>query len=319
MAGDVPNDQITTFLLGLRDKGETVDELVGCAEALRSHAVPFVVPPGDVAHAVDTCGTGGDDQGTINASTIAALIVAASGVPVVKHGNRSASSRCGSADLLEALGIGVAVEPPRMLECFKRTNVAFLFAPTYHPAMKHVAAARKALGVRTIFNLVGPLANPAGIQRQVVGVSETAHVALLAQALQRLGAEHVAVVHGDDGLDEVTITTTTTVAEVRRGQAQPQVSVFDTEQTFGIRRASLEQLRGGDAATNARLAKLLLGSGADAELRPMQEWLLVNAAWGNYVSGMYPDNLVQCYDVARLALESGSALKKLGEVQRCLA
>ena len=318
MTGEIADEEITAFLLGLREKGETVDEVVGCAEAMRSHALRFEVPASEAAHAVDTCGTGGDGQGTINVSTIAALIIAAAGVPVVKHGNRSVSSRCGSADVLEALGINMTAEPPRMLECFKRTNFAFLFAPTYHPAMRHVAAARKALGVRTIFNLLGPLTNPSGLTRQVVGVSAKPHVQLLAQAFARLGAEHVAVVHGDDGLDEVTITTTTTVAEVHRGDPQALHASFDAEQTFGIRRASLDQLRGGDAATNARLATSLLGSGADAELRPMQEWLLVNAAWGIYVSGMYTDSIAQCFDVARMALESGSAFQKLQDVQRCL-
>lgn len=318
MTGDVSEEEIRAFLTGLREKGETIEEVMGCAQAMREHAVPFPVPAKDLAHAVDTCGAGGDRQGTINVSTMGSFILAAAGVPVVKHGNRSVSSQCGSADVLEALKIDGSVPPERMLECFKRTNWSFLFAPLYHPAMKHVAPVRKALGVRTIFNLVGPLTNPAGVKRQVVGAPEKPLASLMAEAFQRLGVEHVAVVFGEDGMDEVTTTATTFVAEVRHGDAKVLHTEFDAEQALGLRRVRVEQLRGGDAATNARLARQLLASGADEALRPMQELVLVNAAWGLYVSGMYSESIAQCFDVARMSLESGSALKKLQEVQQCL-
>jgi len=318
MTGEASAEDVRAWLLGLRDKGETVEELVGCARAMREHAVPFPISAGDLTHAVDTCGAGGDRQGTINISTIGSFIIASAGVPVVKHGNRSVSSQCGSADVLEALGINFSIPPERMIECFKRTNWAFLFAPLYHPAMKHVAPVRKALGGRTIFNLAGPLTNPAGVTRQVVGAPEKPLAGLMAEAFQHLGVEHVAVVWGEDAMDEITTTARTLVIEVRRDDTKTLNMVFDAEQTLGLRRVRLEQLRGGDAATNARLARQILASGADEALRPMQELVLVNAAWGVYVSGMHSESIAQCFDVARMALESGSALKKLQEIQQCL-
>jgi len=244
--------QIGALLVALRMKGETVDEVVGAARAMRARASPFRAPAGVV---VDTCGTGGDGRGTLNVSTIAAFVVAACGVRVAKHGNRALSSKAGSADLLEALGIAVSPGTAALEAALAEEGLAFLFAPDFHPATKHAAGPRREIGVRTLFNLLGPLTNPAGVRRQVVGVYDGARLELVGRALAALGAEHALVVHGAGGLDELAPDGETEVVEVRAGDVRRMVLA---PEDFGLARGDASGLHGDDAATNAARARALL-------------------------------------------------------------
>ena len=253
MSGDATPAQIGGFVMALRVRGETVAEIAGAARVMRAKAAMIEAPPG----AIDTCGTGGDASGTWNISTAAALVAAAAGVPVAKHGNRALSSRSGSADVLAALGVKIDADMDLVRRSLWECNIGFLMAPRHHSAMRHVAGARVELGTRTIFNLLGPLANPAGARRQLVGVFAERWVSPVAEVLGRLGSERAWVVHGSDGLDELTTTGPSTVAEWRSGALRHfQV----TPEAAGLARANPVDLRGGDAATNAAaLAYLLEG------------------------------------------------------------
>jgi anthranilate phosphoribosyltransferase len=267
MSGDATPAQVGGFLMGLRVRGETVDELTGGAEALRERMVEVQAP----ADAIDTCGTGGDASGTFNVSTAAALVVAACGVPVAKHGNRALSSRAGSADILAALGVNIDVEPSRVERAIREAGIGFMMAPRHHGAMRHVAGARVELGTRTIFNLLGPLANPAGAKRQLLGVFAHDWIEPLAQVLGQLGSERAWVVHGSDGLDELTTTGPSHVAELRAGR----VTTFEvTPEEAGLPRARLEDLRGADATTNADALRALL----DGVRGPYRDIVLLNSA-----------------------------------------
>jgi anthranilate phosphoribosyltransferase len=267
MSGDATPAQVGGFLIGLRVRGETVDELTGGAEALRERMVEVQAP----ADAIDTCGTGGDASGTFNVSTAAALVVAACGVPVAKHGNRALSSRAGSADILAALGVNIDVEPSRVERAIREAGIGFMMAPRHHGAMRHVAGARVELGTRTIFNLLGPLANPAGARRQLLGVFAHDWIEPLAQVLGQLGSERAWVVHGSDGLDELTTTGPSHVAELRAGR----VTTFEvTPEEAGLPRARLEDLRGADATTNADALRALL----DGVRGPYRDIVLLNSA-----------------------------------------
>jgi anthranilate phosphoribosyltransferase len=267
MSGDATPAQVGGFLIGLRVRGETVDELTGGAEALRERMVEVQAP----ADAIDTCGTGGDASGTFNVSTAAALVVAACGVPVAKHGNRALSSRAGSADILAALGVNIDVEPSRVERAIREAGIGFMMAPRHHGAMRHVAGARVELGTRTIFNLLGPLANPAGAKRQLLGVFAHDWIEPLAQVLGQLGSERAWVVHGSDGLDELTTTGPSHVAELRAGR----VTTFEvTPEEAGLPRARLEDLRGADATTNADALRALL----DGVRGPYRDIVLLNSA-----------------------------------------
>lgn len=304
LAGRANDAQIVALLAALRTKGETVDELVGFAVAMRRHAQPIFdsgrSPQGLL---VDTCGTGGDARCTFNVSTAAAFVVAGAGVRVAKHGNRSFSSKCGSADVLESLGVSLAVPPQRIGAAIEQVGIGFLFAPAVHTAMKHATAARRQLGGRTAFNLLGPLTNPAGATVQVLGVSAVALTPLLAQALAELGVERALVVHGADGLDEVSISAETYVSEVREGAVH---SYKITPEDFGVPRAPLEALLGGDAAENARIIRGLL----DGEAGPRRDIVLVNAAAALVAAGLAGD----FREGARLAaqsIDSGAAIAKL--------
>jgi anthranilate phosphoribosyltransferase len=253
--------------MGLRVRGETVDELTGGAEALRERMVKVQAP----ADAIDTCGTGGDASGTFNVSTAAALVVAACGVPVAKHGNRALSSKAGSADILAALGVNIDVEPSRVERAIREAGIGFMMAPRHHGAMRHVAGARVELGTRTIFNLLGPLANPAGARRQLLGVFAHDWIEPLAHVLGQLGSERAWVVHGSDGLDELTTTGPSHVAELRAGR----VTTFEvTPEQAGLPRARLEDLRGADATTNADALRALL----DGVRGPYRDIVLLNSA-----------------------------------------
>jgi anthranilate phosphoribosyltransferase len=276
MRGEAAPAQIAGVLIGLAMKGERPSELVGFARTMRAEAVAVSRPPGDV---FDTCGTGGDRSGSFNISTAAALVLAACGVRVAKHGNRSVSSRCGSADVLEALGVQVSASPSVVERCLAEVGVAFFFAPTFHPAMRHAAQARRDLGVRTAFNLLGPLTNPASPSRQIVGVPRPELTELLARALLLLGAERAWVVHGADGLDELSTTGYTKVSECRDGAVQ---TFYVHPSEYGLTKASLDTLRGGDAQLNAVIVRDVL----DGKPGPPRDVVLLNAGAALFVAGV---------------------------------
>jgi anthranilate phosphoribosyltransferase len=307
LSGCSNDEQIAGFLSALRVKGETVDELVGFATAMRRHAAPiFQGGRRDGEILVDTCGTGGDASGTFNVSTAAAFVVAGAGVRVAKHGNRSISSRCGSADVLEALGADLALLPERVGEAIRAIGIGFLFAPAMHSAMKHAMAARRQLGGRTVFNLLGPLTNPAGASAQVVGVFDPSFTELLAEALGELGVRRAFVVHGADGLDEISLAGETQVAELRDGAVRSYTVV---PEDFGLRRAPLEAIAGGDASHNAEIILRVL----EGEFGPHREVVQANAAAALVAAGRATDFL----DGVRLAaesLDSGAARAKLDQL-----
>jgi anthranilate phosphoribosyltransferase len=276
MDGRATPSQIGAFLIALRMKGETVAEVVGAARAMRSRARPFAVPDGVV---VDTCGTGGDGRGTINISTLAALVVAAAGVRVAKHGNRALSSRAGSADLLEALGVDVAAEVVVVERCLREVGIGFLFAPAFHGATRHASPTRKEIGVRTVFNLLGPLTNPAGAKHQLIGVYDAKLVEPIARALGELGSTHVLVVHGQGGLDEIAPDGPTEVAEWRAGEVkryrlQPR--------DFGLADEDPAGLAGGDALENAEAARAILAGKRRGAARSA---VVMSAAAALYAAG----------------------------------
>jgi anthranilate phosphoribosyltransferase len=296
LAGGMTPAQIAGLAIGLRTKGETVDELVGAARALRAHMTRVPDVP---AGTVDTCGTGGDGASTLNVSTAAALVVAAAGVPVAKHGNRAASGTCGGADVLEALGVRLALDGATASRCLRETGFAFLFAPAFHPALKHAAGPRRELGVRTFFNLLGPLVNPAGVRRQVVGVAERRWVEPVATVLQRLGAEHAWVVHGAGGIDELALEGASVVAEVTpAGVRLREVVAADA----GLAPAPVSALRVGslDEAV-ARLRAVLAG-----EPGPGRDVVCLNAAAALVVAGRVQD-LRSGVAMAAATLDRGDA------------
>lgn len=300
MDGEVAESQIAALLVALAMKGETIDEIAGAAEAMRARARAV---PHTVADVIDTCGTGGDGRGTFNISTAAALVAAAGGATVAKHGNRAVSSRSGSSDLLAALGLQVEVEPETSGRQLAEIGIAFLFAPAHHPATRAVVPVRRALGVRTIFNLLGPLTNPAAARRQLIGVYARDRVEPVAQVLAALGCEHALVVHGDDGLDEITTTTITHVAEVQRGT----VATYElTPESAGVRRAAPESLAGGSPEENAtRLLELLEGAAG-----ALSDIVALNAGAALYIGGKAA-SIGEGVEMARAVLASGAAHAKL--------
>jgi anthranilate phosphoribosyltransferase len=296
MRGDAAPAQIAGLLIGLTMKGERPSELVGLARTMRGESIKLSKP---VEDAFDTCGTGGDRSGTFNISTAAALVVAACGVPVAKHGNRSVSSRCGSADVLEALGVKVSAPPDVVERCLRDVGVAFFFAPTFHPAMRHAAQARRDLGVRTAFNLLGPLTNPAGVTRQIVGVARPELTELIARALLLLGSERVWVVHGADGLDELSTTGYTKVSECRNGVVQT-FYVHPTD--YGLAKSSRDALLGGDARENAdRIREILDGTDG-----PPRNIVLLNAGAALFIAGRVKSVRAGIIEAAQ-AIDSGQA------------
>jgi anthranilate phosphoribosyltransferase len=293
--------QVAALLVALRAKGESGAEVAAAARAMRGRARTVDAPIG----AIDTCGTGGDGAETINISTASALVAAAGGVPVAKHGNRSVSSRCGSADVLEALGVRLDLRVDGLATLLEEVGIAFLFAQQLHPAMKAVVPIRKSLGVRTVFNLLGPLTNPAGVRRQVVGVWGRDVQGLVADALAELGAVHALVVHSDDGLDELSVTAPTAVIEVRGGAVVGRWRVEPAD--LGIRASDGGSLRGGDVATNARrLCAILDGT----EVSAATDAVTLNAAAALYV-GEAVDSLAAGLDRARQLISSGAAAATL--------
>jgi len=304
--GGATSAQIAGFCVSLRMKGETVDELTGLLAAMLDHAEPVVLPPG--CEPVDTCGTGGDRSCTINASTLAALVVAGAGAPVCKHGNRAASSACGSADLLEALGVVIDLGPAQVAACVTEAGMGFCFAPRFHPALRHAGPTRKELGVPTVFNFLGPLANPARLRRQSLGVSDRGMAAKMIGVLAARGAERALVVYGHDGLDELTTTTTSTVLELRQGE----IRTYDVDPVgLGLAPAAADDLQGGDPARNAGLARRVL----DGEPGPRRDFVLLNAAAGLVAAGL-ADDLAAGLELAAAAVDDGRAAGVLDRLVR---
>ncbi|MFC2035915.1 anthranilate phosphoribosyltransferase [Chloroflexota bacterium] len=302
MAGEATPAQFGAFVTALRLKGETVDEIVGLVKTMRAEAIPVTV----AGPVVDTCGTGGDGSATFNISTVAAFVVAGAGLKVAKHGNRAISSQCGSADVLEALGVKIELTADQVLRCLEEVGIGFIFAPAFHPAMKYAAAPRREIGIRTVFNILGPLTNPADVKAQVLGVADSSLVEKLASVLQRLGCYHALVVHGEDGLDEITPTGKTQVCELKHGDI---MSYAVTPEDFGLSRAGLDSLRGGTADENAaRLRNILSGS-----MGSQQDVVLMNAA-AALVAGDMVETLPQGVDLARETLDNGYALAKLEQL-----
>jgi anthranilate phosphoribosyltransferase len=301
MSGDATPSQMGGLLMGLRVRGETVDEITGAARIMRSKAVMIKAPPG----AVDTCGTGGDGSGTFNVSTATALILAGAGVPVAKHGNRALSSRSGSADVLTALGVNIDCDLAVVERCLNEIGIGFLMAPRHHSATRHVAPTRVELATRTIFNLLGPLSNPAGAKRQLVGVFAAQWVVPMAEVLGRLGAEHAWVVHGS-GIDELTTAGVSHVAEYRGGLVR---SFEVTPEDAGLPRAPLDAIKGGEPAHNAALMRAVLAG----ERGAMRDIALLNAAAGLIVADRAAD-LREGVAIAADALDSGKAAEALARL-----
>jgi anthranilate phosphoribosyltransferase len=296
MRGEAAPAQIAGLLIGLAMKGERPAELVGLARTMRREAVQIAPPAGQV---FDTCGTGGDRSGSFNISTAAAVVISAAGVRVAKHGNRSVSSLCGSADVLEAMGVNVTAAPPTVARCLNDVGVAFFFAPTFHPAMRHAAAARRDLGVRTAFNLLGPLTNPANPSRQIVGVPRPELTELMARALMMLGVERAWVVHGADGLDELSTSGYTKVSECRDGTVQ---TFYVHPADYGLAKNRVQDLKGGDAQQNAaRIREVLDGASG-----PARNVVLLNAGAGLFVAGR-ADSVKAGVAMAAEAIDSGRA------------
>jgi anthranilate phosphoribosyltransferase len=308
MSGVATPSQLGAFLTALRIKGETIDEITGLARAMRDHALHVTLPDGVAA--VDTCGTGGDGSGTFNVSTAAGLLVAAQGQPVAKHGNRAATSKCGSADVLEALGVKLDLGPEQVASCITKVGFGFMFAPAYHPAMRHVGPTRRELGIRTVFNILGPLTNPAGARYQVLGVADPKLLPLMAAALQRLGCERALVVYGEDGVDELSLGAPTRICELRGTEGDLREYTITPEELGLTPRARDEiraGVRGGDAAHNAMLLRSLLSGeteGAPAEM------VALNAGAALYVTGR-ADTLADGVRQAQDTLRSGHAIATL--------
>ena len=305
MEGEATPAQIAAFLIGLRVKGESVHEITGCARVMRDKATHIRTPVGSIP--VDTAGTGGDAAGTFNISTTAAFVAAGAGVVMAKHGNRAASSRCGSADVLEALGVDVSLEPAGVEAAIAEVGIGFLFAPALHGAMRHAIGPRREIGVRTIFNILGPLTNPAHARHQLVGIYDGSLTPVMAEVLNNLGAERAFVVHGRDGLDELTTTGPTTVSELRDGQVETYEVCPDD---FGFAPSRPADLKGGDADFNAGLVKGILGG----ETLPQRDIVLLNAA-AAIAAGTPAASIADCVPRARDSLESGRALAKLYQLQ----
>ncbi len=303
MKGEATPAQIASFLTALRLRGETPEVVAGAAKAMREAFTPVTSIHPD---AVDTCGTGGDGLNTFNISTTAAFVTAGAGVPVAKHGNRNVSSLSGSADVLTSLGVNIAITPDQMGACLEEVGLAFLFAPSLHPAMKHAVGPRREIGIRTLFNVLGPISNPASTRRGVLGVFNKDMVVLIADALANLGTQHLLVVHGDDGLDEITNTASTTVGEVRNGK----VELYHVHpQDFGFPISKIEDLKGGDPEANATITRNIL----EGESGAKRDIVLLNAGAAIYAGGKAA-NLAEGVSKATESIDSGAAKQKLDQL-----
>ena len=310
MSGEATPAQIGGFITGLRMKGETVDEIAGAAAIMREKATKIDPKVTDGRVVIDTCGTGGDGQNTFNISTAAALVAAGAGAVVAKHGNRSVSSLCGSADVLEALGINIDIEPNEVERCIEEVGIGFLFAPKLHGAMKHAIGPRKELGIRTIFNILGPLTNPAGAKAQLLGVYDPDLVEVLAKVLMALGSVRAMIVNGD-GTDELTTTGRSSVSYLKDGE----IENFTIEpEKFGLATATVEDLKGGEIAENARIIVNIL----DGESGPKRDVVLLNSAASLVVAGLAPD-IESGVKMAADSIDSGKAKERLGELKKFAA
>ena len=304
MSGKTAKEDVAAFLLALNAKGPTVEEITGAAKIMRHFSVKVKTRQRVV---LDTCGTGGDQKHTFNISTVTALVVAGAGVVVAKHGNRSVSSQCGSADILEALGVNIAMEEKYLKECLDEVGIAFLFAQRLHPAMKNVASVRKQLGIKTIFNILGPLTNPAKATHQMMGVYHRELVEPITHVLKNLGLKRALVVHGSDGLDEITTTGPTFVGEFNgRGVITYNIDPLE----LGIKRAKLDDLKGGDLKMNLRIVNEIL----EGEKGPKRDIVILNAAYALYIA-QKAGSVAQGLSVAERSLDSGAAKKKLEQLK----
>jgi len=301
MQGEVTPAQFGALVTALRCKGETVEEITGMVKTMRQRALPVLIE----GLVVDTCGTGGDASGTFNISTTTAFVAAGAGLKIAKHGNRAMSSRCGSADVLEALGIKVELPPEKVAECIAGVGIGFIFAPAFHPSMKHAAIPRREIGIRTVFNILGPLSNPAGVRAQVLGVADVEIAEKMALVLRNLGCRHALVVHGDDGLDEITLTTTTRISEVRDGTI---IKYSIDPQTFGMRLTDLNTLKGGSSQENAEILRSILSG----EMGPRRQVVLLNTA-AALIAGDIATDFSEGIKMASKSIDSGQALQKLNQ------
>jgi anthranilate phosphoribosyltransferase len=305
LSGEATPAQLGAFLMALRLKGETVDEVAGMARVMREHALRVEVE----GPLLDTCGTGGDERGTFNVSTAAALVAAGAGVRVAKHGNRAMTSECGSADVLEAVGARIDLTPDQVAQCIRQTGFGFMFAQAFHPAMKHAAGPRREIGLRTVFNILGPLTNPAGAQHQLLGVAREEIAPKIAAALQRLDGRHALVVHGNGGIDEMSISGPSSVHEVRDGQLR-QFTVAPED--AGLPVAQAEEIRGGPPQENAVVLRAVL----DGARSPIRDVVVLNAAAAILAADGATD-LKSGANLARDAIDSGAAAKKLEDWVEC--
>ena len=305
MNGEATNAQIGSLITALRMKGETVGEITGFVKAMRDKVTKINVSD---EYLIDTCGTGGDGAGTFNISTISALVAAGAGCSVAKHGNRSVSSQCGSADLLKELGVNIENTPDKVENCIKEIGVGFLFAPLLHPAMKYAIGPRREMGVRTIFNILGPLTNPAGAKRQLLGVYSKDLTTPIANVLANLDSIHCMVVHGEDGLDEITTTGETYVSELKDGKVKEYTI---SPEDFGMIKRTPEDLKGGTPQVNAKITLNLLEGGTGGK----REIAILNSGAAIYVAGK-AENLADGIEKAKESIDSGEALKKLEKLKK---
>lgn len=305
MSGESTPAQIAAFVTALRIKGETVDEIAGLASIMQARAIRvLIIPP-----VVDTCGTGGDSSSSFNISTAAAFVVAGAGLKVAKHGNRAMSSHCGSADVLESLGVKIDLGAEAVAQCLEKVGIGFMFAPTFHPAMKYAATPRREIGIRTVFNILGPLTNPARAEFQVVGVPSKKLGEKIASVLQRLGTKHSLVVHGMDGMDEISIGGESLIWDVNQDRVLPPYKVYPED--FGFERASIAEIRGGTAKQNGEILHNILSGEAGAR----RNIVVMNAA-AALVAGNQSSNLEEGIRIAEEAIDSGKAQAKLDELIR---
>lgn len=301
MSGEATPSQIAGFLIAMRMKGETVDEITGFATAMRAKANRVYLK----ADAIDIVGTGGDGANTFNISTASAFVTAAAGMPVAKHGNRAASSKCGTADVLEALGANITLTPEKAAECIEKVGICFMFAQSYHSAMKHVAGTRRELGVRTVFNILGPLSNPAFVRYQLLGVPAKTYLLPLAEVLRGLGVKHAMVVHSEDGLDEISIAAPTSVCELKDGHI---TSYTIAPEDFGLQRGSMSDLRGGSASENAEILKNIF-QGLSG---PKRDVVLMNAGAALYTAEK-ATSIAEGIEMAAKVIDRGAALQTLNQ------
>ncbi len=305
MIGEATPAQVAAFITALRIKGETVDEIAGLASVMQAKATPVAV----AGPLIDTCGTGGDGSSSFNISTTAAFVVAAAGIKVAKHGNRAMSSHCGSADVLEALGVRIELGAEAVAQCLETIGIGFMFAPNFHPAMKYAAVPRREIGIRTVFNILGPLTNPARAKFQVIGVPSRELGEKVASVLYRLGTEHSLVVHGSDGMDEISISGKSLVWDINRHRVSPPYEIFPED--LGFMKASVTQIRGGTTRQNARILRGVLSG----EVGVRRNIVIMNAAAALVAANQAPD-LKEGVCIAEKTIDSGKALDKLDDLMK---